>query len=114
MVYVFGGQLLKDGSVSNELFWMPSERMEWHQQPTRGDRPVGRHSHVAVYDADHHQLVVFGGTCVCGGPPRALRWRAWWHRACGKQVASLRTPWLTPQRACPRVLSNAGTLTGGG
>jgi len=36
MVYVFGGQLVKDGSVSNELFWMTSERMEWHAQPTRG------------------------------------------------------------------------------
>eukprot|EP00775_Hariotina_reticulata_P013287 gene13287-13418_t len=61
MVYVFGGQLVKDGSVSNELFWMTSERMEWHAQPTRGDRPAGRHGHVAVYDPDHHQLVVFGG-----------------------------------------------------
>lgn len=64
IVYVFGGQLVKDGSVSNELFWMTSERMEWHQQPTRGDRPVGRYGHVAVYDPDHHQLVVFGGRCV--------------------------------------------------
>jgi hypothetical protein len=61
VVYVFGGQLLKDGSVSNELYWMTSERLEWHLQPTRGDRPVGRHGHVAVYDPDHHQLVVFGG-----------------------------------------------------
>lgn len=64
IVYVFGGQLVKDGSVSNELFWMTSERMEWHMQPTRGDRPVGRYGHVAVYDPDHHQLVVFGGRCV--------------------------------------------------
>lgn len=61
VVYVFGGQLLKDGSVSNELYWMTSERLEWHLQPTRGDRPVGRYGHVAVYDPDHHQLVVFGG-----------------------------------------------------
>jgi hypothetical protein len=61
MVYVFGGQLVKDGSVSHELFWMTSERMEWHAQPTRGDRPCGRYGHVAVYDPDHHQLVVFGG-----------------------------------------------------
>jgi len=61
MVYVFGGQLVKDGSASNELFWMTSERMEWHAQPTRGDRPAGRHGHVAIYDPDHHQLVVFGG-----------------------------------------------------
>lgn len=64
MVYIFGGQLVKDGSVSNELFWMTSERMEWHAQPTRGDRPAGRHGHVAVYDPDHHQLVIFGGRCV--------------------------------------------------
>lgn len=64
VVYVFGGQLVKDGSISNELFWMTSERMEWHQQPTRGDRPVGRYGHVAIYDPDHHQLVVFGGRCV--------------------------------------------------
>jgi hypothetical protein len=64
IVYVFGGQVVKDGSVSNELFWMTSERMEWHLQPTRGDRPVGRYGHVAVYDSDHHQLVVFGGRWV--------------------------------------------------
>jgi hypothetical protein len=64
IVYVFGGQVVKDGSVSNELFWMTSERMEWHLQPTRGDRPVGRYGHVAVYDPDHHQLVVFGGRWV--------------------------------------------------
>ena len=63
IIYVFGGQLVRDGSVSNELFWMTSERMEWHLQPTRGDRPVGRYGHVAVYDPDHHQLVVFGGRC---------------------------------------------------
>lgn len=63
-VYLFGGALLKDGSVSNELFWMTSERMEWHAQPTHGDRPCGRHGHVAIYDPDHHQLVVFGGRCA--------------------------------------------------
>jgi hypothetical protein len=67
IIYVFGGQLVKDGAVSNELFWMTSERMEWHLQPTRGDRPVGRHGHVAIYDPDHHQLVVFGGRCVGQG-----------------------------------------------
>lgn len=71
-VYVFGGQLVKDGTVSNELFWMSSERMEWHLQPTCGDRLVGRHGHVAVYDPDHHQLVVFGGRC--GGSSKDAAW----------------------------------------
>jgi hypothetical protein len=33
---------VKDGSCSNELFWMTTERMEWHSQPTRGDKPCPR------------------------------------------------------------------------
>jgi hypothetical protein len=75
VIYVFGGQLLKDGSVSNELYWMTSERLEWHLQPTRGDRPVGRYGHVAVYDPDHHQLVVFGGRY--GDPCASIRLPCW-------------------------------------
>jgi hypothetical protein len=71
MVYVFGGQLVKDGSVSHELFWMTSERMEWHAQPTRGDRPCGRYGHVAVYDPDHHQLAVFGGRWAAAATGKA-------------------------------------------
>jgi Galactose oxidase, central domain len=60
-VFVFGGTLLRDGTVTNELLWMSTERMEWHLQPTRGDRPAPRHSHCTVYDPDTHQLVIFGG-----------------------------------------------------
>jgi len=41
-IYIFGGVLTKDGSCSNELFWMTTERMEWHNQPTRGDKPCPR------------------------------------------------------------------------
>jgi hypothetical protein len=41
-IFIFGGVLVKDGSCSNELFWMTTERMEWHSQPTRGDKPCPR------------------------------------------------------------------------
>jgi hypothetical protein len=34
--------LVKDGSCSNDVFWMTTERMEWHNQPTRGDKPCPR------------------------------------------------------------------------
>ena len=66
IVYVFGGIILKDGSATNELLWMTTERMEWHVQPTRGDRPSARHGHVTIYDPDHHCLLVFGGRAADG------------------------------------------------
>lgn len=41
-IFIFGGTLAKGGGATNELLWMTSERMEWHCQPTRGDKPCPR------------------------------------------------------------------------
>ena len=41
-IFIFGGVLAKDGAATNELLWMTTERMEWHSQPTRGDKPCPR------------------------------------------------------------------------
>lgn len=41
-IFIFGGALAKGGGATNELLWMTSERMEWHCQPTRGDKPCPR------------------------------------------------------------------------
>jgi hypothetical protein len=42
MLVVFGGTLMKDGSTTNDVFWMTMDRMEWHLQPCKGDKPVAR------------------------------------------------------------------------
>jgi hypothetical protein len=64
MLYVFGGVVIKDASCSNELLWMSTDRMEWHNQPCKGDKPCPRHHHTAVYDEEGNQLVIFGGRCA--------------------------------------------------
>ncbi len=35
MLVVFGGQLVRDGSISADVYWLNLERMEWHKQPCR-------------------------------------------------------------------------------
>ena len=42
MMLVFGGTLVKDGSTTNDVFWITMDRMEWHMQPCKGDRPAAR------------------------------------------------------------------------
>jgi hypothetical protein len=42
MLVAFGGTLMKDGSTTNDVFWMTMDRMEWHLQPCKGDKPVAR------------------------------------------------------------------------
>lgn len=42
MLVVFGGTLVKDGSTTNDVFWMTMDRMEWHNQPCKGDKPPAR------------------------------------------------------------------------
>eukprot|EP00983_Pelagomonas_calceolata_P060057 1146208-Pelagomonas_calceolata.AAC.7 len=42
MLIIFGGQVAKDGTTSNDLFWMTLDRMEWHLHPTKGDKPQPR------------------------------------------------------------------------
>lgn len=51
LILVFGGTAIRDGARSNEVFWMTTERMEWHLQMTFGDSPVPRDLHAAVFDA---------------------------------------------------------------
>lgn len=50
MLYVFGGMLLKDETKSNDVYWMSTDRMEWHLQPVKGDKPVPRDDHAAIFD----------------------------------------------------------------
>lgn len=50
MLYVFGGMLLKDETKSNEVYWMSTDRMEWHLQYVKGDKPVPRDDHSAIFD----------------------------------------------------------------
>lgn len=61
LLIIFGGQLIKDGSTTNDVFWMTLDRMEWHYQTCKGDRPSGRYNHTAVWDEENNRLVVFGG-----------------------------------------------------
>ncbi|KAG2491059.1 hypothetical protein HYH03_010505 [Edaphochlamys debaryana] len=61
MLLIFGGQLLKDGSTTNDLFWMTMDRMEWHNQPCKGDKPPPRYNHAACYDEENNRLIIFGG-----------------------------------------------------
>ncbi|EFJ52641.1 hypothetical protein VOLCADRAFT_102618 [Volvox carteri f. nagariensis] len=61
MLLIFGGQLQKDGSTTNDLFWMTMDRMEWHNQPCKGEKPTARYNHAACYDEENNRLVIFGG-----------------------------------------------------
>ncbi|GLC33992.1 Dynein regulatory complex subunit 7 [Pleodorina starrii] len=61
MLLIFGGQLQKDGSTTNDLFWMTMDRMEWHNQPCKGEKPPPRYNHAACYDEENNRLIVFGG-----------------------------------------------------
>ena len=51
MIFVFGGTTLRDSTRVNELFWMTTERMEWHLQMTFGDAPAPRDQHTAIFDS---------------------------------------------------------------
>ena len=61
MLVMFGGQLVRDGSTTNDVFWMTLDRMEWHNTQCKGDKPCPRYNHTAVYDEDNQRLVIFGG-----------------------------------------------------
>ncbi|DBA69786.1 TPA: hypothetical protein ACH3X2_012508 [Trebouxia sp. C0005] len=61
MLYVFGGLVLKDECKSNDVYWMTTDRMEWHLQAVSGDKPVPRDDHACVFDDTSNRLVVFGG-----------------------------------------------------
>lgn len=50
MLYVFGGLVLKDECKSNDVYWMTTDRMEWHLQAVSGDKPVPRDDHACVFD----------------------------------------------------------------
>lgn len=50
MLFVFGGLLMKDDTKSNDVYWMTTDRMEWHLQAVRGDKPVPRDDHAVVFD----------------------------------------------------------------
>lgn len=50
MLFVFGGLLMKDDTKSNDVYWMSTDRMEWHLQAVRGDKPVPRDDHAVVFD----------------------------------------------------------------
>ncbi|KAL6761433.1 hypothetical protein V8C86DRAFT_3131553 [Haematococcus lacustris] len=61
MLIVFGGTLMKDSSTTNDVYWMTMDRMEWHLQPCKGDKPPPRYNHCAVFDMENNRLIVFGG-----------------------------------------------------
>jgi len=61
MLVVFGGTTVKDGATTNDVYWMTIDRMEWHLQPTKGERPSPRYNHAAVFDSDNNRLIIFGG-----------------------------------------------------
>jgi hypothetical protein len=42
MLVVYGGTLLKDGTTTSDVFWITLDRMEWHLQPCKGERPPPR------------------------------------------------------------------------
>lgn len=58
---IFGGTTLKDMATTSDVFWMTMDRMEWHLQPCKGDKPPARHNHSAIFDEDNNRLVIFGG-----------------------------------------------------
>jgi len=65
MLIVFGGQLSKDGSTTNDLFWMTIDRMEWHLQPAKGDKPQARWGCVRVLGGHREQQPCRKGVSVC-------------------------------------------------
>lgn len=43
--YLFGGIIVKDGTVTNDLFWACMDRLDWHNQPTQvRDRLLALHN----------------------------------------------------------------------
>ena len=50
MLFVFGGLLMKDETKSNDVYWMSTDRMEWHLQAVHGEKPASRDDHVVVFD----------------------------------------------------------------
>ncbi|GAX80447.1 hypothetical protein CEUSTIGMA_g7886.t1 [Chlamydomonas eustigma] len=61
MMLIFGGTVVKDGSTTSDVYWITLDRMEWHLQPCKGEKPTPRYNHCAMYDEDNNRLVVFGG-----------------------------------------------------
>lgn len=61
MLVMFGGTTQRDGATTNDLFWMTVDRMEWHNQITKGEKPMARYNHSACFDPDNNRLVIFGG-----------------------------------------------------
>jgi hypothetical protein len=61
---MFGGIITKDGTKSNELFWLSTDRMEWHNQITTGAKPCPRDGHCAVYDELKNMLVRQCALCL--------------------------------------------------
>lgn len=59
--YLFGGTITKDGTVTNDLFWTCMDRLDWHNQPTQGEKPPGRYNHCTSYDEAKNKLYVFAG-----------------------------------------------------
>ena len=70
MFFVFGGTTLRDSTRVNELFWMTTERMEWHLQMTFGDSPAPRDQHTAVFDSTSNRSVA----TVSAVPPVQCTW----------------------------------------
>jgi N-acetylneuraminic acid mutarotase len=70
--FIFGGnnyekqhsanpnQAAGDNSV---LFQLDLPKMTWHAIKTKGDNVPSRDEHTAVLDAQHGQMIVFGGFC---------------------------------------------------
>ncbi len=54
---MFGGMITKDGAKTNELFWLSTDRMEWHNQLTTGTKPCPRDGHTVAYDELKNRLV---------------------------------------------------------
>ncbi|GMH37248.1 hypothetical protein BSKO_05121 [Bryopsis sp. KO-2023] len=61
VLYAFGGTLVKNGTKTSDLFWISTDRMEWHNQVTKGEAPAARDGHCAIHDEENNRLVVFGG-----------------------------------------------------
>eukprot|EP00803_Ostreobium_quekettii_P006145 evm.model.scf_58.17 EVM.evm.TU.scf_58.17 scf_58:148652-165934(+) len=60
-LFVFGGASMKDGTKTNDLFWISTDRMDWHNQVTQGQAPCPRDGHCTVHDEESNRLMVFGG-----------------------------------------------------
>eukprot|EP00210_Caulerpa_lentillifera_P006016 g5750.t1 len=60
-LYLFGGSLVKDGILTNDLFSISIDRMEWKLQTTKGEKPCSRYNHICVSNPGLNSLVVFGG-----------------------------------------------------